>query len=118
MVGYKMQFINYEIKSTTYMRTHVGHLLANDEIKLTFIDDKIGWFCMSAFIYSTSKHAIMLFKENKYIENILVYKNNKYMENINQYRLNTVIPALDELKGKTFNDLSHFVQAFNDKQKE
>jgi len=112
-----MQFINYKIKSTTYAHNYVGHLLAIDEIKITFIDFRVGWIDMPAFIYSTSKHAVILFRESKNLENILIYKNNKNMKKIIQYRLETVKPILDELKGKTFNDLFHFVQAFNDKQK-
>ncbi len=112
-----MQFINYKINSTTYGLSYVGHLLANDEIKLTFIGGEIGWFDMSAFIYSSSKHSVMLFRDNKSLENILIYKNNKDIKNVNQYRLNVVIPILDELKGKTFNNILHFIQTFNDKQK-
>ena len=108
-----MKFYDWQFNFTTWTVWTAG-LLVKDTVKLIFKDDKRGFIFIDVVInYSARGYGRMIIAPHNWLDGRMFDKHRKYMDDVVRYRENIVVPVLDALKGKTFNNVNNFIKIYN-----
>ena len=109
-----MKFITYQLNFTTWTVWASG-LLVKDALTLVFNDENSEELIYIEVMinYSARGYGRMTQQLHYYLDGRMFDKHRKYMDDVVRYRENIVVPVLDALKGKTFNNVNNFIKIYN-----